>query len=244
MNNQQDRFSKMVAAGQITRAEAKRRRAQRDLDRRREGAVLSLPSNDGRLQRGADRIRQQSQVTRAVPATGYRQDVVWTTLGEWPAVTPHANGTIEFRKSQQVVPADATTPNFAQIAALDHKLVEIRIEVTPGLYDPGLLQCIISAALYRGDTSPETGQIRQYAGAQTLSLASGGPMFVWTFKPRVGDRVDSLDGASPTLNVVLGSQYVLLRPPTGERLGQVPVGTFAYKVGLVYMVRERSGLLF
>jgi len=137
----------------------------------------------------------------------------------------------------------------AAVADLDHKLVEAYVEISISVFDPTLIGGRVTGALVRKSWAtdaekPKGNSLRLYAGHQEMVLSPSTPVVKWTFRPRPGDRVDSLDAASPALALVFSAGIVYLRPPSGDPLSELPAEFFSVRVGAAYMVRDRSGLLF
>lgn len=226
-----DRFTRMVQQGTITPAEARRRRKQsRDTQR---GGGPPAPQNNNRI-------------PRSVVANMARQTEVWT---EW----------FSGRRVVQLVPTVAT--EFPTVATLDHVLVSVQIEVLPLIFDTNLQLSTAAACLWRFTpdqmvdnpnedgppqipvgTEPTGTDVRQYAGSQSMNLLPGGPLVRWVFRPRDGDRTDSLRADMPKLMLVVDTTYLRLRPPTGDVINALSTGA-SFRVGVTYRVKDRQGLL-
>lgn len=235
-NNNVDRYTRMVQAGRITRAEAQRRREQSRLAR----AVPTLVPPRPRIQ---NPITVNQQGPRIPP--GYRRAEVWLPWGE-----PADNEGQPERYTRSMCPAE----DIPTVADLDHILFEVMVEVLPGSFDPSLMHAAFAGGLWRSVTHPPENpadppvivmpvDIRRYAGAQDIVLTPDGPMVRWSFRPRSGDRVNSLDLESPPLHLALYPNVTLLRPPQGDPL-DVARGFVTYRIGAVYWVKDRQGLLY
>jgi len=187
-----------------------------------------------------------------VPA-GYRRVVAWRNWVD----ADQDNVSVVWT----VCPAGPVS--FPTVAPLDHILSEVYIEFIPGSYDPQLLRATLSCGLWRwipsgnvlvvpdeepganpaqAANTPHDGTIREYLGAKHTLLEPMGQLLKWTFKPRPGDRVDSLQREQQPLVLVVDALAAILRPPSGDPLEEIPE-FLRYRVGGAWYVRDRQGLL-
>lgn len=234
-NNNVDRFTRMVQAGKITRAEAQRRREQSRLAR-------VVPALVGPVVNRPRRPAGPTPETRAPPG-GYRRTEVWEA---WRAFE-NVGGT-SISNTTSVCPSE-----MPAVRDLDHILVEVYVEILADGFDPALLHCTVAGGLWRYvETVPDNEDdvpaaaiptdIRRYAGSQDHVLVPSGPMVRWVFRPRQGDRVNSLESDKPALHLCLDPNTTILRPPSGEP-AEFEISPMDYRIGAVYWVRDRQGYL-
>lgn len=234
-NNNVDRFTRLVQAGRITRAEAQRRREQSRLARAAPTLVAPAVNRPRRPPGPVPEVRGGP--------SGYRRTEVWDVWRTFVEV-----GLISAPNTTSMCPSE-----MASIRDLDHILVEVYVEVLSDGFDPALVHCTVAGGLWRYvETVPDNEDdepaaaiptdIRRYAGSQDYVLIPGGPMVRWVFRPRQGDRVNSLESDMPALHLCLDPDTTILRPPSGEPTddGRIPM---SYRIGAVYWVRDRQGYL-
>jgi len=249
-----DRFTRMVRAGTITAAEARRRRAQ--------SRLVPAQGNGG----PSPSIRVQPRAVNPLNPNGYRRVQVWY---DWQfSLSNHFYGVApavgSFSIGNHGTEESSVLQLFPTVTPLDHILVDVRLDLLPGMFDPSLFRGSVSAALWRytdtnsiddpdspednpttieASSAPLDGAIRGYSGSQDIIINPGGPAMQWVFRPRPGDRVDSLRDDMPALMLALNTSVVLLRPSQGDPLTSPPQRWFSSRIGATYLVRDRAGFL-
>nr|UHS71570.1 MAG: hypothetical protein [Barnaviridae sp.] len=234
-NNSTDRFSRMVAQGLITKAEAKRRRAQSQLTRQAGfGPVQPAPRPRARVSNPQGVSSTQS---------GFRPTEVWTTWQDWPDNTQ--------LWGHYLVPAESGAEAgggvvpFPSVGVVDHKLVRAFVEIDCGVFDTNTYAAVVSASLVRdGGVDPTERTLSEYVGARKTDITPDKSLIRWTFEPRQGDSVDSVHVDQP-LRLMLGLRETMKTVTGSNTLPPLrrPADLLRLRVGASYLVRDRQGLL-